>query len=303
MDELLLDYLLDQLPPGDRRVVAGLIQSDPTVAARVRTLSAALVPLAADLEPDAPPPGLALDAIAHTAAFVVANGLFTARDGFGPPSPDASPAELARESRWLPLVRGWVNAAVVATVAVLTVGLGLAAIQRGRQSYQQTLCQDNLRELHAGLSGYSELNGGRYPQVGTATVPTAGRFYDELASSGQPVSEAARGCPLVSLTPAEPVGYAYSLGFRDPQGRLTGLRRPETAEDLTPIVSDLPGGGHGGWNVLHVGGSVRFTRTGYRPASGDDRFATDDLFSNDDRRTGAGLHRGDVCLGRPFDVP
>jgi hypothetical protein len=293
MDELLLDYALGQLPPGDRTVVGNLIDTDPAVAARFRTLSAALAPLAADRDPDAPPPGLALTAIAYTAEHLVANGLFSARDGFTPPAAVAHPNETYREWRWQPLLRPWVNAAVIAAVVLLTVGLGLTAVQKTRQSYQQAVCQDNLREVFGGLAGYSEAHDGRFPQAGTPAVPTAGSFYTELARAGLPVSEAARHCPLQVTTP---VGYTYSLGFRDPLGQLTGLRRPETAEDLTPIVADLPSTAHGGWNVLHVGGSVQFTRSNTL-AGGDD------LFRNAAGQTAAGLHRGDVCLGRPFDVP
>lgn len=299
MDELLLDYLLDQLPPGDRAVVAGLIESDPAVAARLRTLSAAVSPLAADAEPDAPPPGLALAAIEFTAQHVVANGLFTSRDGFGPTAPVAEPSRVYRESRWLPLVRGWANAAVVAAVVLLTVGLGLAGVQRARQSYQLAACQNNLRELHAGLEGYSSTHEGRYPQAGTARAPTAGEVFDELARAGQLVSDAARRCPVGVPDMYGTVGYSYSLGFRDPLGRLNGLRRPETAEDNTPIAADLPTvpGGHTGWNVLYVGGSVRHLRVNSLPPGGDD------LFRNDAGWSAAGLHRADVCLGRPFDVP
>ncbi len=297
MNDLLLDYALDQLPPADRAVVRNLLDTDPHLSARYRSLCAALAPLSADRAADAPPPGLALAALEFTAEHLVANGLFSARDGFNPPAPAAEPDSKYRESRWQPLLRPWVNVGVVAAVVVLTLGLGLVGIQKARSSYQQLACQDNLRELHAGLAGYSDTHDGRFPQAGTAGVPTAGEFYTELARGGQPVAAAARRCPL---QPADalgtPVGYAYSLGFRDPSGQLNGLRRPETAEDSTPIVADLPGCRHAGWNVLHVGGSVQFVRTQVL-ATGDD------LFHNADGRTAAGLHRGDVCLGRPFDVP
>jgi hypothetical protein len=297
MDELLLDYALDQLPPGDRAVVSNLIATDAEFAAKFRALSALLAPLAADREADAPPPGLALSAIAATAEHLVANGLFTAKNGFSQPAAEVHPDSRYRESRWQPLVRGWVNVGVIAAVVLLTLGLGLTGVQKARQSYQQSACQNNLRELHGGLVGYSEAHDGRFPQVGTEGVPTAGGFYAELARSGQPLPESVRGCPIqLPDTFGTPVGYSYSLGFRDPLGRLNGLRRPETAEDLTPIASDLPTGGHSGWNVLHVGGSVHLTRTSVL-VSGDD------LFRNDAGRTAAGLHRHDVCLGRPFDVP
>lgn len=299
MDELLLDYLLNQLSPQARADVARLLSSDPTAAARLRVLSAALAPLAADRAPDAPPPGLALAAISFTAEHLIANGLFTTRDGFGPADPVVEPNRGFRESRWLPLVRGWANAAVVAAMLLLTVGLGLVAVQRGRQSYQLAVCQDSLRELHGGLEGYSAAHEGRFPQAGTPLAPTAGEVFDELARTGQLVSETARRCPAGGGEQSGAVGYAYSLGFRDPLGRLNGLRRPETAEDNTPIAADLPAapGGHTGWNVLYVGGSVQHLRVNTVPPG------VDNIFRNDAGWPAAGLHRGDVCLGRPFDVP
>lgn len=297
MDDLLLDYALDQLPPADRLVVGNLLDTDPDLDARYRSIRAALAPLAADRDADAPPPGLALAAIAFTAEQLVANGQFSARDGFRLPEAAAEPDSQYRESRWQPLLRPWVNVGVVAAAVVLALGLGLVGIQKARQSYQQYACQDNLRELHAGLVGYSDTHDGRFPQAGTPGVPTAGEFYAELARSGQPLADAARRCPLHPSDASGPaVGYAYSLGFRDPLGHLNGLRRPDTAEDLTPIVADLPNSRHTGWNLLHVGGSVQFVRTQVLTGG-------DDLFRNADGRTAAGLHREDVCLGRPFDVP
>lgn len=297
MNDVLLDYALDQLPAGDRAVVGHLIASDPAVAAKYRAIAAALAPLASDAEPDAPPPGLALTALAFTAEHLVANGLYSARDGFTPDSPATEPNSAYKENRFQTALRGWVNVAVISAVVLLTLGLGLTVVQKSRQSARELACQDNLRELHAGLSGYSDTHDGRYPQAGTVMVPTAGEFFAELARSGQPLSESARRCPLQPVDAfGNTVGYAYSLGFRDPLGHLNGLRRPETAEDLTPIVADLPGSRHAGWNVLHVGGSVQFVRS-HVSVTGDD------LFQNDAGRAAAGLHRGDVCLGRPFDVP
>jgi hypothetical protein len=301
MDELLLDYALDQLPAADRAVVGNLIDSDAEVAARYRAIATALAPLAsdrdADADADAPPPGLALSAVAFTAEYLVANGLYSARDGFTPDSPAAIPDSAYRESRLQPLLRPWVNVAVVSAIVLLTIGLGLTLVQKSRVAAQQLACQENLRELHAGLAGYSDTHDGRFPQAGTASVPTAGEFYSELARAGQPLPESARLCPLQPTDRlASSVGYAYSLGFRDPLGRLYGLRKPETAEDLTPILADLPGSRHAGWNVLHVGGAVQFLRS-HISVTGDD------LFTNDAGRPAAGLHRGDVCLGRPFDVP
>jgi hypothetical protein len=153
--------------------------------------------------------------------------------------------------------------------------------------------------VYASLAGYSDAHGGRYPQPGTGGLPVAGSFLDELTRSGQPVSPSARSCPVA---PAASVGYAYSLGYRDPLGRLTGLRKPESADDHTPILADVGDdparpAGHGGWNVLTVGGSVRLTTVSTIGVNADD------IFHNDAGVRRAGLHRYDVSLGRPFDRP
>lgn len=301
MNDLLLDYALDQLPPGERAAVEARVAADPVLAAQLARLRSALAPLAADRDPDDPPAELATTAIARTANFLVENGLFTTADGFiEPGEPTVRVRPPAREARWLPISRVHANAAVAAGILLVVSALGIVGVQRARHGYQTLVCQNNMRELHSALAGYSEVHGGWFPQTGSATVPVAGAFVDELDRTGQPTPATARLCPMGA--PAKGVGYAYSLGFTDPLGRLTGLRKPDSADDYTPILADLPADGtsrslHGGWNVLTVGGGVRFTTTS---AVGPDQ---DDIFSNTAGLRRAGLHRDDVCLGSPFDRP
>jgi hypothetical protein len=278
--------------------VDDLLRTDPNAAAKLARLSAALAPLDADLEPDVPPEGLAVAALARTAEYLVENGLFTSSEGFvGEDSVITIVPN--RTVRWLPFTRTHANAAVAASIAFFVVALGVVGVQKTRRQYQTAMCQNNLRELHGSLAGYSETHGGRFPQAGTDAAPLAGAFMDELTRSGQPVASAARRCPVY---PATAIGYAYSLGFRDPLGRLVGLRKPESADDYTPILADLPTEedqptGHCGWNVLFVGGSVRFTTVSTIGVDGDD------IFRNAVGLRRAGLFRDDVCLGRPFDQP
>lgn len=298
MDEHIVDFAMNQLTPKARLEVERRAATEPAYAARLHAVTTLLAPLDLDREDDTPPPGLALSGIERTAQHLIANGLYSPDRGIMGFEATAFPNARYRESRWLPLLRGYANAGAVAAMVLLSIGLAVTAIQRSRQAYQQAVCQDNLRELHAGLTGYSATHDGRFPQVGTPGLPTAGDYYTELARSGQPLADSARHCPLAATdrSPAS-VGYAYSLGFRDPLGRLQGLRRPETAEDLTPIAADLPDSRHSGWNVLRVGGNVTFTRTTLLAARGDE------LFRNDAGLPAAGLHMSDISLGRPFDVP
>ena len=302
MNDLLIDYSLNQLDPAERAKVDELLRTDADAAAKVARLTAALAPLEADREADDPPPGLAVAAVARTAEYLVEHGLFTAADGFVEPSAVAEPAAppAPRDTGWLPFTRAHANVAVAAGIAFLVVALVVGGIQNTRRQYQTLTCQNNLRELHGGLAGYSEAHHGRFPQAGTDAVPVAGAYLEELIRNGQAVPQGSRTCPLAPAS--APVGYAYSLGFVDPTGRLNGLQKPESADDLTPILADLPADGgrpmaHSGWNVLTVGGAVRFTTVSTIGVNGDD------IFRNEAGLRRAGLHRNDVCLGLPFDRP
>jgi hypothetical protein len=236
------------------------------------------------------PEGLAISAIARTAKIVVEEL-----------EPRATPKTLIR-SREPFLTRQMVNLAVVAALLFLGLGLGLHLVQQQRRQAELMACQNNLREIHAGLAGYSDLHAGQFPKAGSAAVPAAGDFLQELQRNGQLVSDRSKWCPTTGRLEL-PVGYAYTLGYRD-NGALTGLSKPKTADDYSLLVSDLPSVGlsmtshpHGGWNVLSVGGSVRLTTVSTIGPDGDD------IFSNAAGERRAGLHRYDTCLGLPADRP
>ena len=236
------------------------------------------------------PAGLALSAIARTASAVVEE-----------PEPLATPKTLIR-NRDPFLTRQMVNLAVVAALLFLGVGLGLHLVQQQRRHAELLACQNNLREIHGGLAGYSELHAGHFPKAGSAAVPAAGDFLMELQRSGQLVSDRSKWCPTTGRLEL-PVGYAYTLGYRN-NGELTGLSKPKSADDYSLLVSDLPSVGsvvthhpHGGWNVLSVGGAVRLTTVSTIGLDGDD------IFSNAAGQRRAGLHRYDTCLGLPADRP
>lgn len=264
---------------------------------RVQALFAALE--ADRAEAIDPPEGLALAGLARTAEFAVAEGWFT------PPGTFVEPRSTAEPRR--PELRNWAftgrmgQAAVLAAMVLIAVGLGLHLIQHLRREAATVMCQNHLRGLHAALCDYSERHDGRFPKAGTIRVPSAGDFLAELSRSGVGVPDESRWCPSLGKLDPDPVGYSYALGFRD-GGELNGLWRPTTASDATPILADLPAtetrpAPHRGWNVLTVGGSVRATTVSTIGIEGDDIF----LNAAGERR--AGLHRGDNVLGSPYDRP
>ncbi len=236
------------------------------------------------------PESLALSAIARTASVMV--------DEL---EQVVTPKTLIRHREPF-LTRQLVNLAVVAALLLLGVGLGLNLVQHQRRQAELMACQNNLREIHGGLAGYSDLHAGRFPKAGSAAVPAAGDFLHELQRSGQIVSDRSKWCPTTGRLEL-PVGYAYTLGYRD-NGELTGLSKPKTADDLSVLVADLPtlassakSHPHGGWNVLNVSGAVRLTTVSTIGLDGDD------IFSNAAGERRAGLHRYDTCLGLPADRP
>ena len=288
MDERLVDYALGRLD-ADRAAVEAQLAADADAVRKLALLRAHLAYLAADATVDASPQGLALATIAHVAEYLAAH-------------PEGEPAPLAKPGTWANdrpnfISRPRADILVAACIAFAFLGLLLPTVQKFRQRSQTAACRENLRELHTALAGYSDTHDGRFPQAGTERVPTAGAFVAELVRAGQYPATLKPFCP--SDAAGTGVGYAYSLGYHGRFGELVGPRLPdpEAAGDARPVSADLPAAtAHGGWNVLAAGGSVRFTRT---HSLGDG----DDIFANDDRQPRAGLHRGDVSLGGPFDQP
>lgn len=339
MDDLYLAYVTDTLTPAERAAVEAHLAAHPEAADEVEFIRRAVAPLAADREGYDPPPGLAAAAVTHTAEYLVAHGLAWApssrdtlrpgtrpprpavKPGVAPPAPapepvavvpvsgaPSSPARpVAPREASDPVFPGWwrrPDAVVAVLIAFLAGGMGVTAIGRAREERNVAACQDRLRGVHQALTGYSEVRDGRFPQVGTAQVPTAGAFADELARAGQLPPDLAAACPVVPTADANalttPARYAYTLGYYGPGGNVTGLRRG--AEDGVPILADLPAAGVGaahahGQNVLFVGGAVRLATTAAAGPNGDD------IYHNEAGLTRAGFHLLDASLGRPDDRP
>jgi hypothetical protein len=325
MDENLVGYLLNALDADTQRQVEAHLHTDPEAPRRLDLLRQALEPLAADAEVPEPTPGLWV----RTLARVV----------------EGSTPELPRAPATLPLRRAaaprprWRRPDVLVAAAVLVALFSLAppALFRFKLSRDKLSCQNNLRQFHVALSNYCDFNDNNFPKV-EATPPLhfAGSFVPQLNAAGVLGPDVSVTCsgsggprPLrltrqqlddllrqdqeaFEQLVRETAGcYAYSLGFRDDQGNLHGLRR-EPGMDRLPILADRPpfvrlpspsewanSPNHGGTgqNVLHIGGNVMFcTQRGVGPDG-------DDIYLNQKHRVAAGLHPKDTVLGASAAQP
>jgi hypothetical protein len=283
MDLDLVGYLYGLLDADDRRRAEAALRDNPPARARLDRLRRTLAPLAAGRDPGPPPAGLA----DRTLAFIAA------RTADRRPAPARRVGTTGGEPVFAPSRWRRIDVVIAAGILVMVGGLGLSGVGRVQQRHAVAACQNNLRVVGAALAGYSADHAGRFPQV--AEMPpnnVAAAFVPMLQDSGNLV--AAPACPGAgSAVPAG--GYAYTLGFRGPDGRLYGLRHdPNHGEgDLLPIAADRPtptahGTGH---NVLFIGGNVRFATT---PKVGVDG---DDIFINKANLVAAGLDHLDTVLG------
>jgi prepilin-type processing-associated H-X9-DG protein len=227
-----------------------------------------------------------------------------------------------------------VDLAVAASILLCAGLLTLTGIAQLRLRHDRLACENNLRVIGTALLHYSDHEpDGAFPDISQAFVSAhvdnrahaevqpvaAGLFMPMLVDGGLLLPEQANVCcPAVGkptslawdlaalrqmsaeefhihardLVPS----YAYTLGYRDEQGRLHGLRR---ADGTMPIAADQPppsiesgnSPNHGGLgqNVLFTDGHVDWF-TG-RVADGDD------FFINREHHMAAGLGRLDYVLG------
>ncbi len=346
-DEDLIGYLFDLLDPDDRAAVAARIESDPEVAARLEQLRAASAPVLAVAEAERedlpePPPGLAVRAIAAVAQHLAehepsrpepsAVAAFLREFAADPPAEvefgsgtrakaprtAATSSEKARsapptdepEYRGGPRFRA--DVLVAACIAFVGIGLVLSGVAKARHQSRVVACQNSLRTLHSGLTGYADNDPqGRYPQIGTPALPTADSFAASLVDLGYLPPNYRPGCPAATECPT----YTYTLGFRGPNNELVGLRRPTGTDadageenDLMPIVADLPAAGtapvagpfspHGAtMEVLFARGNVRSTRSPNIGPRGDH------IYCNVYGNVAAGANRVDAVLGGPGTKP
>jgi hypothetical protein len=344
-DEDLIGYLFDLLDPADRAAIAACVKADPKVAERLERLRAAVGPVLAVAEVEReespePPPGLALRAIARVAQHVVEHeprpkapaseespvAAFL-REFADPPSDEmefdsgtrAKKPRTATEPSPPPTdgpeyrgVRFRADMLVAACIAFVGLGLVFSGIAKARHQSRVYACQNNLRTLSVGLTGYADHDPqGRYPQVGT-DVATADACATALVDLGYLTPEYKPGCPAATECRA----YTYTLGFRGANDELVGLRRPIPTDpsdppdesDLMPISADLPSADvsvcagpvspHAAcMNVLFVGGNVRLTKSPNVGPRGDH------IYRNVYGHIAAGANRSDAVLGGPGTRP
>jgi hypothetical protein len=271
---------LNALEPEEMHRTEEYLRQNAEARRKLEILRAALAPLAADREPIEPPTGLFERTMAKLA------GVMPHRVKPAMPTPAGEP--FFSPSRWRR-----VDALVACSILVLVGGLGTSGLVRVKESRDRAQCQNNLRQLHGALNGYTLVRNGAFPAISDQPPNnTAASFVPMLIESGQLTN--APDCPRAPASERQR-SYAYALGYRDDSGRLHGLRVETCADysDTMPILADRaqPMSHSRGFNVLYVGGGVRFCTSPNVGVGGDD------IFHNLDGRIAAGKHKLDSALG------
>jgi hypothetical protein len=315
MREHLLGYLMGALEPHETQEVETHLCQDDRLRRELDALRFCLHPLKADEGHLDPPDGLAT----RTFNYVVARA--------------AAPAARSSASS-----RGWrltdvLTAACVAAAAALVF---FPAVSYSRYQSESAMCQNNLRQIGAGLAQYSQFHGGYFPELPTAGNEAAAglhalilreRGYVEqdstflcpgsaLAASRRAGSQgefslptreqvlAASGEALESLRRAMGGAYAYPLGYLE-NGTYRVIRNRNRG--TFAIVADAPNVRRGradqsanhrgrGQNVLFEDFHVSFLTTCRTCPS-------DDLYNNDDGHIAAGNHANDAVVGPSEATP
>lgn len=323
MDENLVGYLLRALDGETQREVEAYLRAQPEVIKKLERLRQALEPLAADREPPVPPSGLRMRTLARVAEY-------RCRDL--PPVPLPPPIRSRSPARsW------WRRADVLVAAALLLVVLPLIPPGLNQLRHQSKIweCQNKLKEIYVSLKTYSDLNGGALPQVEEERPRNvAGVFVPILRQQNLLRPDLSMNCPATSRSPATSLSleelrriadtepeqfmncarqlagcYAYTLGYRDSENRLRGLRYDpaEPNNSYLPIMADCPpfeqrnyrsavdknSFNHGGegQNVLYMDGRVIFCKN--RMAGVEGR----DIYLNGHRLPEAGVDKWDSVVG------
>jgi hypothetical protein len=321
-DENLLGYVLHALDDDEARDLDQRLRDDPVLRSRADRLRKALEPLASDMDTPEPPAGLWTRALGRIAEYQCQQLPAT-------PFPRASRNQASSRPRWRrPDV-------LVAAGMLICIGLLIpSGVGQARHQYHKVSCQNNLREVYAGLRDYSERHRGAFPDV--KAISAAPRdftgmvfpFVQAEAGLKHPFPTPCPGNPMeggpITKTfdelhrmpleefecykPRLGANYAYSLGHTD-NGRSIGPIHDPALASVTALVADRPPVGidrgasgnspnHAGrgQNVLYMDGHSAFMSR--RHLGGDD-----DIYLNRDCKVAAGKDRRDTVLGDSASKP
>ena len=314
MEVDLVGYLLGALDAQEHEEIRRLLESDPDLRATCEELIRQLRPLRHDAGDYLPPADLA----ERTVDFVA---------DYEPPSPAPAPVAGGAASggrRGPRLADVFTSAGMLAAVTLLF----FPAIANSRYEAQRIACQNNLRQVGASLSNYSDMYSQYFPYMAAESPYAAAGIYAPLLHDSGFLSDAtllscpanlaaqeqqqtqiptlaelqaAKGAELARLRESMGGSYGYTLGYyRD--GEYTGVRDQGRCDFA--IMSDAPAASvaerdstnHGsqGQNVLYEDGHVAF-QTHCNEGCGDNFFLSQRGFVE------AGLDEDDAVIGRSED--
>jgi hypothetical protein len=318
----LIGYVLNALEPDERHALDARIQTDPQLRDQVARIRSAMSVLD-DPEACDPPAGLA----ARTCALVERE-----REAASNTTPLSrlTTHRLVREPLSLP-ARAWraVDIAAALACCVALAALVFPLINASRASSRIAACANNLRDLGAALTSYSEHHNGMFPEVPEhGNLSAAGIYAPKLIDAGylhnprivvcpgSPLADraslhiptldelrAANADRLIELQRDMGGSYGYALGYRA-NGVYKPIRnlRRETFAIAADMPAEDPANGidrqaspnHGwtGHNVLLEDGHVVYLRTCHLDGS------PDNIFLNDDNQIAAGCNLNDAVVAR-----
>ena len=314
----LVGYLWQCLDADEHRRVSEQLDADPKLRDDLAALRERLAPLESDREPEPAPAGLAFDTLARVAEHVC-------RDRQLPKAPPVT-RTAGSDRPW----RRRIDVAVAASVLLTSLAILLPTVLAWQERAGRARCQDNLRAMWTGLKEY-QTEHRRLPDPGSVSRPVAGMVAPLLRDGGLLPRDAHLVCPATKVSdsvgmsvadldklprnqfdeiaPRLLPGYAYSLGYRDPDGTLHSVDTMDIDAQQLPIIADSPAViptvgnspnhvGHG-QNLLFMDGHADF-RTTRMLGTGD---ALDDIYLNKHNVAKAGVDARDVVLGSSATPP